>query len=136
MKKIDKIEGSKAEDLIEAAKKARENAYAPYSNYKVGAALLAEDGRIFTGCNVENAAFGLTMCAERNAVGNAVQNGVQRFVAIAIVTDDEPPATPCGACRQVLAEFRQNLHVITANLKGDVQNYFLNDLIPELFTLK
>lgn len=136
MSRLQKIDKSTAEKLIEAAKSARENAYAPYSNFKVGAALLTESGKIFLGCNVENASLGLTICAERNAVGSAILAGERRFKAIAIVTDDEPPATPCGACRQVLAEFSQELEVITVNLEGHRLDFFLSDLIPHLYELK
>ena len=136
MKRMENIDASTAENLIAAAKRAREKAYAPYSNYKVGAALLAEDGRVFTGCNVENASFGLTVCAERNAVAAAIQAGSTGFRAIAIVVDDTSPAAPCGACRQVLAEFKNDLHVILANLEGKRKDCVLSELIPELFTFK
>ncbi|MCD6384650.1 cytidine deaminase [Candidatus Sumerlaeota bacterium] len=131
-----KIDEFTAEKLIAEAKAARENAYAPYSNFKVGAALLTEGGKIFSGCNVENASLGLTLCAERNAVGAAILAGERQFKAIAIVTDDEPPATPCGACRQVLAEFSQELEIITVNLEGHRLDFFLSDLIPHLYELK
>lgn len=91
--------------LIEAAWEAREMAYAPYSKFQVGAALLAKDGRIFLGCNVENISYGLTNCAERVAIGAAIAAGVREFVAVAVVADTGVPISPCGACRQVLAEF-------------------------------
>jgi cytidine deaminase len=93
------------EQLVEAAWQAREAAYAPYSNFAVGAALLANDGRIFLGCNVENISYGLTNCAERVAIGAAVAAGVREFLAVAVVADTGVPISPCGACRQVLAEF-------------------------------
>lgn len=131
-----KIDEFTAEKLIASAKEARENAYAPYSNYKVGAALLAKSGQMYMGCNVENASLGLTICAERNAVGNAILHGERSFRAIALVMDDEPPATPCGACRQVLAQFSQELHVISVNLEGHRLDFFLTDLIPHLFEFK
>ena len=121
------------EKLIEMAKRARENAYAPYSNFKVGAALLTEDGEIFTGANVENASYGLSICAERVAVFKAVSEGKRKFKAIAVVTDTEKPTPPCGACRQVLAEFG-DIEVIMANLKGDVKVMKLSELLPEAFT--
>ena len=120
------------EKLIEMAKKARDNAYAPYSNFKVGAALLTEDGEIFTGANVENASYGLSICAERVAVFKAVSEGKRKFKAIAVVADTEKPTPPCGACRQVLAEFG-DLEVIMANLKGDVKVMKLSELLPEAF---
>jgi cytidine deaminase len=91
--------------LVGAAWQARDNAYAPYSNFHVGAALLAADGRIFSGCNVENISYGLTNCAERVAMGAAVSAGVREFLAVAVVADTTVPISPCGACRQVLAEF-------------------------------
>ena len=97
------------ETLVAAARRAQQQAYAPYSRYQVGAALEAEDGQIYTGCNVENASFGLTICAERTAVAAAVTAGARRFRRIAIVVGSEPPAAPCGACRQVLAEFGLDL---------------------------
>ena len=121
-----------AKELIERAKKARENAYAPYSKFKVGAAILTEDGEIYTGVNVENASFGLTVCAERVALFKAVSDGKRSFKAIAVVTDTEEPVPPCGACRQVLSEFG-DMEVIMANLKGDVKIARLRDLLPDSF---
>ena len=116
--------------LVEAAHAAREAAYAPYSKFAVGAALLAESGEVYTGCNVENLSFGLTLCAERSAVASAVSHGIRDFVAIAIVTDSEQPAVPCGACRQVLAEFNPNLKVVSATVSGQVQEFDLAKLLP------
>ncbi len=120
------------EKLIEAAKKAMNNAYAPYSGFKVGAAIMTEDGKIFTGCNVENASYGLSMCAERVALFKAVSEGYRRFKAIAIVADTSAPVRPCGACRQVLWEFG-DMDVIMANLGGDVDVEKLSNLIPKGF---
>jgi len=91
--------------LIDQAWEARERAYAPYSDFKVGAALLSEDGRVFTGCNVENLSYGLTICAERVAIGSAVAAGATKFVGVAVVADTAVPISPCGACRQVMSEF-------------------------------
>jgi len=105
-------------DLIAAAMQAREHAYAPYSRFAVGAAVLTEAGHIVTGCNVENASLGLTVCAERVAIWKAVSEGETDFRALAVVTD--VGATPCGACRQVMTEFGTDLPVLVANLTGDV----------------
>jgi len=116
--------------LIEAACDVRGLAYAPYSRFFVGAALLTSEGRIFRGCNVENISFGLTLCAERGALVAAVADGVQTFRAIAIVADTDTPISPCGACRQVLAEFAPDLLVISANLKGRTETFSLADLLP------
>jgi len=119
--------------LIEAATSVREAAYAPYSKFKVGAALLTQEGEILTGCNVENISFGLTSCAERNAVFKAVSQGNRKFKAIAIVTDTTDLTAPCGACRQVLAEFNPDLPVMLANLRGDRRLESLGSLLPHPF---
>jgi cytidine deaminase len=121
------------EDLIQAALAARARAYAPYSHFLVGAALLAEDGRVFTGTNVENATYGLTICAERTAVVKAVSEGVRQFKAIAIATDHDPPATPCGMCRQTLAEFALDLPIVLVNVAGRRVQVHLNTLLPHAF---
>jgi cytidine deaminase len=117
-------------DLITAARTARQCAYAPYSSFAVGAALLDADGRTFVGCNVENVSFGLTMCAERVAVGSAVAAGATNFDAIAVVSDSAEPVVPCGACRQVLAEFSPSLRVISATINGSVTEFSLASLLP------
>lgn len=114
--------------LIDSAWQAREAAYAPYSNFQVGAALMAEDGRTFLGCNVENISFGLTNCAERVAIGAAVAAGVRKFVAVAVVADTGVPVSPCGACRQVLAEFGVPL-IILAN-RTERLSFTLEELLP------
>jgi cytidine deaminase len=119
---------------IAAATKARESAYAPYSNFAVGAALVAADGRIFTGCNVENLSFGLTMCAERVAIGKALSEGVKDFAAIAIVANTAQPVSPCGACRQVMAEFAPALRVILSTLDGKTEEWTLDLLLPRAAT--
>ena len=116
--------------LIEAARQAREHAYAPYSRFAVGAALRTKSGQVFTGCNVENLSFGLTICAERVAVGAAVAAGEREFEALAVVADSREPVTPCGACRQVLAEFSLTLPVCSANLEGAVFESSIAELLP------
>ena len=119
--------------LIQAAIDARKNAYVPYSNFKVGAAVLTGDGKIFTGCNIENASYGLSMCAERVAIFKAVSEGYRDFAAIAVVADTDDPVKPCGACRQVMAEFG-DMEVVMSNLKGDVKVMKLSTLLPEAFS--
>ena len=121
--------------LVKEAKKVRENAHAPYSDYNVGAAILASSRKIYVGCNIENSSYGMTVCAERVALGCAISSGEKELIAIAIVTDDDPPATPCGACRQVLSEFQKNLIIISANLSGQQVLFRLSDLIPHPFQL-
>lgn len=118
-------------ELISAAADARGRAYAPYSHFAVGAALLASDGQVYTGCNVENASYGLTICAERNAIAHAVAAGQRAFTAIAVVTENG--VTPCGACRQVLAEFNPQLLVILADIAGNQRRYRLSELLPAAF---
>ncbi len=120
-------------ELITQALQAREKAYAPYSAFKVGAALLAGDGTVLTGCNVENASFGLSICAERNALFAAVAAGKRDFLSLAVAAEGEP-CLPCGACRQVLAEFNPDLEIIMANTAGDHQVASLRELLPGLFT--
>jgi len=119
--------------LIEKAKKARLRAYAPYSKSKVGAALLAKSGKVYTGANVENASLGLTVCAERSALLKAVTNGEKNLVKIAVVADKDEPVTPCGACRQVLSEFVSDLRIICVNLEGKIKRYNLKKLLPDAF---
>ena len=118
--------------LLDLAAKARESAYVPYSHFAVGAALRSEDGRIFTGCNVENASYSLTICAERNAVAHAVAEGARRFDAVAVVTENG--VTPCGACRQVLAEFGPDITVIVSDGAGNRHTYNMRNLLPTAFT--
>jgi cytidine deaminase len=117
-------------ELIQQARAARENAYAPYSKFPVGAAILTASGRVFTGCNVENLSFGLTVCAERNAVFAAVAAGERKFARLAIVSDSKTPVSPCGACRQVLAEFGLDLEICSTNLQGDRFEARLDQLLP------
>ena len=125
------IEAATADRLIAAAMAARRMAYAPYSGFAVGAALLAADGQVTTGCNVENASYGLGVCAERNAIFHAVAEGVRDFVAVAVVTENG--VTPCGACRQVLAEFNPDMVVIVGDTAGNRRVYTLRQLLPDAF---
>jgi cytidine deaminase len=118
------------EALIDVAKSAREHAYSPFSGFAVGAALLDQQGRLFSGCNVENLSFGLTMCAERVALGAAVSSGSSAFEVIAIISDSAEPVVPCGACRQVLAEFAPRLRIVSSNLHGARAEFHLDLLLP------
>lgn len=124
------------EQLIEIARQAGGQAYAPYSKFTVGAALLTGDGTVITGCNVENASYGLTMCAERVAVFKAICGGQREFKAIALFANTEEFCTPCGACRQVLAEFGGTTTVIMANKRGEYQLSTVAELLPATFKLK
>jgi cytidine deaminase len=122
------------EKLIEAAKKAREHAYAPYSHFSVGAAALTDSQKIYYGCNIENASFGLTNCAERTAIFKAISEGEQKIIALAIIADTENPVFPCGACRQVMSEFcSADSTIYLANLSGLVEEWKLKDLLPGAF---
>ncbi len=123
-----------ADELVAAARAVREHAYAPASHFRVGAAVQADDGRVFRGCNVENASFGLTICAERAAVCAAVSAGVRALRAVAVVTDLVEPARPCGACRQVLAEFGPAMTVVLAGADDRRVTTSLDRLLPEPFT--
>jgi cytidine deaminase len=118
--------------LIEAARSAQSRAYAPYSNFRVGAALETIDGTVFTGCNVENASYGLTICAERAAISAAVGAGARRFRRAVVVSDVDPPAAPCGACRQVLAEFGLDLPIDGVGPQRKV-SWQLAELLPAAF---
>lgn len=124
---------TKEETLIDAARRAREHAHASFSGFKVGAALETEDGQIVTGCNIENATYGLTVCAERVAMFKALSEGHTRFKRIAVVADTHAPTPPCGACRQILWEFGGDLEVVLANLAMPKGNYRLQDLLPMPF---
>jgi cytidine deaminase len=123
--------------LIQEAINAMERAYAPYSNFKVGAALLAKDGTVFKGCNIENAGYSLTNCAERTAFFKAISEGVKNFEKLVVVADTEGPCSPCGACRQVIAEFCDpEMEVILTNLKGNTTNTTVAELLPFAFLPK
>ena len=121
------------EPLIAAALAVRERAYAPFSGFKVGAALLCEDGTVVTGCNVENRSYGLTICAERTAVTAAVAAGHRRFRAVAVVADGSPLTPPCGMCRETLQEFCDELPILMVNLRGERREASLRALFPEPF---
>lgn len=121
----------KDHELIALADKARAMAYAPYSNYRVGAALLTGSGKVYTGVNVENASYGLAICAERTAAVKAVSAGEREFVAIAVVTDNG--GSPCGACRQVLAEFGPEMRIVLADSAGKSREYSMSELLPDSF---
>ena len=123
-------------ELVEAAKAVRENAYAPFSEFKVGSALETEDGEIITGSNVESASYGLTVCAERVAVWNAISQGKRKIVRIAVVADTEDLTPPCGVCRQIIWEFGGDIPVIFANLQGKVETVQMKDLLPRAFDTK
>ena len=124
---------SEYDKLVTAARAAREYAYAPYSNFKVGAALRAKSGRVYTGCNVENATYGLTVCAERVAIFKAISEGERGFDAIAVCADTETPTPPCGACRQLIWEFCGDVPVILSNLKGGVEEVRMSQIFPRPF---
>lgn len=125
---------SDLEPLVEQALKVREHAYAPYSNFKVGSALLGESGRVYLGCNVENSSYGLCVCAERSAVARAVAEGERRFKGIVVATQSSPPSPPCGMCRQTLVEFAQHMPIVLVNEKGERVDSSLDELFPMSFT--
>ncbi|MBA2339289.1 MAG: cytidine deaminase [Pyrinomonadaceae bacterium] len=121
------------DQLIEAAKRAREFAVAEFSKFRVGASLVADDGRVFTGCNVENATYGLTVCAERVAIWKALSEGARGFKRIVVVADTETLTPPCGACRQIIWEFCGDLPVTLANLSGATETHQMRELFPLAF---
>jgi cytidine deaminase len=123
----------KTKNLAKAAKDAREKAFAPYSNFKVGAAIETADGEIFTGCNVENASYGLTVCAERVAIWKAMSEGKRDFVSLAVVAETEELTPPCGACRQIIWEFCGDIPVTLTNLSGKSETMQMSELLPRAF---
>ena len=124
-------------ELIQKAQEAKEKAYVPYSGFHVGAALLCKDGTIFTGCNIENAAYGPTNCAERTAIFKAVSEGYREFQVIAIISDSKELTSPCGVCRQVMAEFcGPGFEVTMVSCKGDYKTVTLEELLPYAFSMK
>ena len=127
----------KDEELMQQAVEARQLSYSPYSNFKVGAALLCKDGKVFVGANVENSSYPLCMCAERNALYNAMMNGYKKsdFLALAIAADTDTPCSPCGACRQVISElFPRDGEILLTNLKGDSYKTNIDELLPLAFS--
>ncbi|WP_413308699.1 cytidine deaminase [Bacillus sp. 1P10SD] len=121
--------------LIEEAKKARDKAYVPYSKFGVGAALLTTDGKVYHGCNIENAAYSMCNCAERTALFKAYSEGDRNFQLLAVVADTERPCSPCGACRQVISELcPRDMKVVLTNLKGDIQEITVEELLPGAFS--
>ncbi|SHE85684.1 MULTISPECIES: cytidine deaminase [Caloramator] len=121
-------------NLVEIAKQAMEKAYVPHSKFRVGAALLTSDGKVFTGCNIENATFGATNCAERTAIFKAVSEGYKNFEKIAIISDSSNYTYPCGICRQVIIEFSRDIEVICSNKNGEYKVYKITELLPFAFT--
>ncbi len=136
MRACEATAGAKADlsGLLGVARRARELAYAPYSRFPVGAALLGKSGRVYTGCNVENASHPAGICAERCAVSKAVSEGERDFVAIAVVADSAGPCAPCGICRQVLVEFAPRMTVAMANLEGEMKVVLASELLPGAFS--
>src|SRR5215204_5823092 len=124
------------EDLVAAATDVREKAYAPYSNFKVGAAVETDEGNIYTGCNVESASYGLTVCAERVAIWKGISRGEKRFGRIAVVVDTEELTPPCGVCRQIIWEFCGDVPVILSNLHGKSETVQMSELLPRAFDSK
>ena len=130
-----KRSSEKSASLREAALRALDNAYAPYSNFRVGAALRTRDGQVITGCNIENSAYGHAICAETLAVASAVSQGLTEFDEIAIATEDTEPTPPCGACRQVLSEFAPNIKITSYTRDGKEAVWTLDELLPHAFVL-
>ncbi len=120
-------------ELINNAIKAREHSYSPYSKFKVGAALKTKNGKVFTGCNIENSSYGLSICAEREAVFKAISSGEKDLDTIVVVTDSNKLITPCGACRQVIWEFSKDLTIVVANLKGKKKKFKIKELLAHPF---
>ena len=124
------------EELVNAAKQARQNSYAPYSKFQVGAAIETDDGQIYTGCNVESASYGLTVCAERVAIWKAISEGKHKIRNVAVVCDTKELTPPCGVCRQIIWEFGGNVPVTLANLNGGRETVEMKDLLPRAFDTK
>lgn len=130
-------EGISPEELVDLALKARESAYAPYSGFRVGAAVIADNGKIYTGCNVENASYGASICAERTAVAKAVSDGARKLLAVAVAGDSDGPTLPCGICRQVISEFcDMDMPLYLGDRNGVFRRYTFGEILPEPFVLK
>lgn len=122
------------EELVRRALEARDSAYAPYSGFRVGAALLAENGKVYTGCNIENASFGATICAERTAIVKAISDGARRILAIAITSDSKVPTVPCGICRQTMGEFcSSDMPLYLSDRNGKFETYLFSQILPHAF---
>ena len=136
--KTNKIEpGITAREMVDMALRARQNAYAPYSGFHVGAAVLADNGKIYTGCNIENSSFGATICAERAAIAKAITDGAKKILAVAVTSDSEGPTHPCCICRQVMSEFLvAETPLYLSNRDGDYQELIFRELLPNPFVLK
>jgi cytidine deaminase len=125
------------EEMVGLALEARKNAYAPYSGFRVGAAVLADNGRVYTGCNIENASFGATMCAERTAIGKAISEGARQILTVAIASDSDENTVPCGICRQVMSEFcAHDMPLYLSDKNGSFKEYLFSDLLPNVFILR
>jgi cytidine deaminase len=129
-------EDNKLESLIAAARAARERAVVPFSNFRVGAAIETQDGKIFTGCNIESASYGLTVCAERVAIWKALSEGARGFSRLVIVVDTRELTPPCGTCRQIIWEFCRSASIVLANLRGETETLKIDDLLPRAFDVR
>jgi len=131
------MEGLSAREMVDMALRAQQHAYVPYSGFHVGAAVLADNGKVYTGCNIENASFGATICAERTAIAKAVSDGARRILAVAVSSDSEGPTQPCGICRQVMSEFcSEDMPLYLSNRNGEYAEYAFRELLPNQFVLK
>jgi cytidine deaminase len=129
-------EQEKEDPLVAAAHRARDISIAPFSNFHVGAAVETEDGKIFIGCNIESASYGLTVCAERIAIWKALSEGERRFKRLAIVADTKTLTPPCGTCRQIIWEFCRDAEIVLANLRGETETMQMRDLLPRAFDVR